>query len=56
MREEGVPIGTHNVNAYRFQGHDDTIHEGSNDNGKYGTGRHFLKSLTDTEVNNVWVV
>ena len=56
MRKEGVPSATHNVYAYRFQGQDGTIHEGSDDDGEYGAGRHLLKSLTDHEINNVLVI
>ncbi|XP_078320130.1 uncharacterized protein LOC111114097 [Crassostrea virginica] len=41
MRKEGVPSATHNVYAYRFQGQDGTIHEGSDDDGEYGAGRHL---------------
>ena len=56
MRKEGVPSATHNVYTYRFQGQDGTIHEGSDDDGEYGAGRHLLKSLTDHEINNVLVI
>ena len=56
MRKEGVPSATHNVYAYRFQGQDGTIHEGSDDDGEYGARRHLLKSLTGNEIKSMLVI
>lgn len=52
MRLEGVPSATHNVYAYRFEGQDGAIHEGSNDDGEHGAGRQLLRTLVDNEIKN----
>ena len=56
MRLEGVPSATHNVYAYRFEGQDGAIHEGSNDDGEHGAGRQLLRTLVDNEIKNALVV
>uniref|UniRef100_K1QQ86 IMPACT-like protein n=1 Tax=Magallana gigas TaxID=29159 RepID=K1QQ86_MAGGI len=45
MRLEGIPSATHNVYAYRFEGQDGAIHEGSNDDEEHGAGRQLLRTI-----------
>lgn len=56
MRLDGVPSATHNVYAYRFEGQDGAINEGSNDDGEHGAGRQLLRTLVDNEIKNALVV
>lgn len=56
MRLDGVPSATHNVYAYRFEGQDGAIHEGSNDDREQGAGRQLLRTLVDNEIKNALVV